>query len=297
MRTLGVHVREALGGLRRDWRSAILSLLVVASSALATAVVLVASSAADRVVARLAEQADLSVFLAVDAPADTRPRVEGAIRREPAVLRAEFVSPEAAAERFRKAFPDLAPLLDEGMPLPASFDITLRAESAAASAEGVVRTLQGIPGVESVRFDRALAERGAAMASVVRRIGTVLALVLALAGALTVFSIVRLSYVARRDEVEILHLVGVPLATIRGPFVLEGMIQGAVGAMIALAILGLGARALRDSMAGLAVGTMGVDVPLSLSWGSAGVLIVGATALGGLAAWLAVRSAARAFVA
>lgn len=58
MRSLGVHVREALGGLRRDWRSALLSLLVVAASALATAVVLVASSAADRAVARLADQAD-----------------------------------------------------------------------------------------------------------------------------------------------------------------------------------------------------------------------------------------------
>lgn len=298
MRSFGVHVREAIGGLRRDWRSAVLSLLVVAASALTTAVVLVASSGADRAVARLAEQADLSVFLAVDAPADARERVDEALRREASVGQVEFVSPAAAAERFRRAFPDLSPLLDDGARLPASFDVRLRtADAAAAQADALARTLQAVPGVESVRFDRELAERGAALVSVVRRVGIVLAIVLAFAGALTVFSIVRLSYVSRRDEVEILHLVGVPLATIRGPFVLEGMIQGFAGAVVALVLLAGGLLALRDHLSALLASAIGSDIALAISWSAAVTLVAGATALGGLAAWLAVRSAARAFVA
>jgi cell division transport system permease protein len=296
IRRLGVHVREALGGLRRDWRSATLSLFVVAASVLATAVVLVASRAADRVVAHLAEQADLSVFLAVDAPADARARVEALLKGDAAVATAEFVSPTAGAERFRRAFPDLAPLLEDGVQLPASFDVRLKAAAEPGSADSLVRALQTVPGVEAVRFDRELAARGTALASVVRRIGVALAVVLALAGGLAVFSIVRLSYVARRDEVEILHLVGVPLATIRGPFVVEGMIQGLTGALLALLLLAMGSSFVRGTLSALSASALGMDVSLALPWGSAALLVLAATGLGGLSAWLAVRSAARAFV-
>lgn len=297
MRSMGVHVREALSGLRRDWRSAALSLLVVASSALATAVVLVASTAADRAVAHLAEQADLSVFLAVDAAPDVRLKVEGALRRDASIAQYEYVSPDAAAVRFRRAFPDLAPLLDDGAPLPASYDVRLKASGGTApAADALLTSLKAIPGVTSVRFERELAERGTALASVVRRVGTALALVLALAGALTVFSIVRLSYVARRDEVEILHLVGVPLSTIRGPFVVEGMLQGMLGALLALLVLSVGLRVVGPRLASMTAAAMGVDLPLSVSFAAGGLLVIGATALGGIAAWLAVRSAARALV-
>jgi cell division transport system permease protein len=298
IRSVGVHLREALGGLRRDWRSAALALLVVTASALAMAVVLVVSTAADRAVARLADQADLSVFLAAGAPADVRQRVDGLLRRDPSVANAEYVGPDAAAARFRRAFPDLAPLLDDGIELPASFDVRFRpGAGGGASAASLARSLQSVPGVESVRFDRELAERGAALVSVVRRVGLALAVVLALAGGVTVFSIVRLSYVARRDEVEILHLVGAPLATIRGPFVLEGMIQGGAGAVIALGLLAAGTRALEEHLKALSAGALGIELPLALSWGTATPLVLGATALGGVAAWLAVRSSARAFVA
>jgi cell division protein FtsX len=91
--------------------------------------------------------------------------------------------------------------------------------------------------------------------------------------------------------------VGVPLATIRGPFVLEGMIQGFAGALLALVLLAGGLHALRDNLAALSASAVGSEIVLAISWSAAITLVVGATALGGIAAWLAVRSAARAFVA
>jgi len=71
----------------------------------------------------------------------------------------------------------------------------------------------------------------------VRAGGFALAAVLIVAAALTVASVVRFALVARREEIHIMQLVGAPIAYIRGPFVLEGLIQGGVGAVIALAIL------------------------------------------------------------
>ena len=60
---------------------------------------------------------------------------------------------------------------------------------------------------------------------------------LAVAAALTVANVVRLAAYARRDEIEIMQLVGAPFAFIRGPFVAEGVLQGGAGALVAIVLL------------------------------------------------------------
>jgi cell division transport system permease protein len=94
-----------------------------------------------------------------------------------------------------------------------------------------------MPGVADVRYDRRWLDRLESLGSFVRWTGLILAAVLVLAAALTVTSVVRLSLHARHDEIEIMELVGAPLSFIRGPFVCEGMIQGGLGASIALVLL------------------------------------------------------------
>ena len=66
-----------------------------------------------------------------------------------------------------------------------------------------------------------------------------LALLMGLAAAVTVATVVRLGLLARRDEIEIMELVGAPLAYIRGPFVAEGLLQGGIGALLAILFLWL----------------------------------------------------------
>ncbi len=74
----------------------------------------------------------------------------------------------------------------------------------------------------------------------IRGAGFALALLMALAAGVTVATVVRLGLHARRDEIEIMQLVGSPMAFIRGPFVAEGLLQGGLGALLALALLWLG---------------------------------------------------------
>ena len=74
------------------------------------------------------------------------------------------------------------------------------------------------------------------------------------------------------------------------------MLQGLLGALLALAVLSVGLRVVGRRLASMSAAAMGVDLPLSVSFAAGGLLVIGATALGGIAAWLAVRSAARALV-
>jgi cell division transport system permease protein len=62
---------------------------------------------------------------------------------------------------------------------------------------------------------------------------------------LTVANVVRLALYARREELDIMNLVGAPQAYVRGPFVMEGVLQGGIGALLALAALAVAFFAIR----------------------------------------------------
>jgi len=89
-------------------------------------------------------------------------------------------------------------------------------------------------GVADVRYDRQWLSRLLSAIVLIRGIGLVIGAMLTTAAALTVASVVRLALHARRDEIEIMQLVGAPQAYVRGPFVMEGVLQGAVGSLVAL---------------------------------------------------------------
>jgi len=144
-----------------------------------------------------------------------------------------------------------------------------------------------VPGVSDVRYDRMWIERLMNAASMVRVWGLALAALLVGAAALTVASVVRLAMVARRDEIHIMQLVGAPIAYIRGPFVVEGLIQGGVGAVVAMVGLWVAFGVMRRSAASWLGGA--VD-PASLAFLSVSMVLglvlagMGVGSLGGLIA-------------
>jgi cell division transport system permease protein len=106
--------------------------------------------------------------------------------------------------------------------------------------------LRQTPGVADVRYDREWLDRLQTAASTVGGLGLILGSILTLAAALTVANVVRLALHARRDEVEIMQLVGAPRAYLRGPFIMEGALHGGLGATLALAALALAFLILRS---------------------------------------------------
>ena len=165
-----------------------------------------------------------------------------------------------------------------------------RSDDAAAVVGQLAARLEAVSGVDDVRFDQRWIERLTTAVGVVRGVG--LAVVLVVAAALTVANVVRLSCVARSDEIEIMRLVGAPLTFVRGPFVLEGILQGGVGASVALSLLAVG-FVLGESLYGEGVRqVLGVDV-LRFLPPTLGVVLVGGGmavgCVGGLVAALSTR--------
>jgi cell division transport system permease protein len=114
-----------------------------------------------------------------------------------------------------------------------------------ASVDALGAALRRADGVADVRYDRQWLDRLLSAVAVIRGAGLLLGTILTLAAALTVANVVRLALYARRDELDIMQLVGAPPAYVRGPFIMEGVLQGGIGALAAVVALGAAFVALR----------------------------------------------------
>ena len=161
------------------------------------------------------------------------------------VASVDYVSRDLALERF-EASPGGTELLAglEENPLPASLEIGLANEGAEGIAPESIRALAdavlALDGVAELSQGQAWVEGYARALSLLRVAVVVLATVLALATLLVVTNTIRLAVYARRDELDILDLVGASRSFVRAPFVIEGFVQGLVAGLVALVVLWLG---------------------------------------------------------
>jgi cell division transport system permease protein len=247
-RALRYATEEAALSLWRGRQAGMLSTLTIALALFVLGGFLLLTANLDRLGTEWSRAAELSVYLQDDVTADQRRAIEAALAPGDVVASHEYVSKADALVRFKQTFSDLAPALDsvETNPLPASFDVRLRPGPGAGSAVDILAArLQQLPGVADVRYDRQWLDRLLSAIRVIRGVGFLLGSVLTIAAALTVANVVRLALYARRDELDIMQLVGAPQAYVRGPFVMEGVLQGGAGALVALAVLGVAYLALR----------------------------------------------------
>jgi cell division transport system permease protein len=231
---------EALGSLRRQRWSVAFSVLTIAAALLVLGGFLLVTVNLDRAVSKWSAAAEFSIYLRDDISQEQRVALNKLLADHPAVAAREYVSKADAVLRFKQDFPDLAAGLDDMPlnPLPASIEVRLRAGRAdGATIEALARRLREAEGVADVRFDRRWLERLGGIVTGLQWAGWILGGVLLAAAVLTVATVVRLALHARRDEVDIMQLMGAPISLLRGPLVFEGLLQGGAGALVALAAL------------------------------------------------------------
>ena len=293
MRALAYFAAEAAASLWRGRRSAILAVLTISAGLFVLGFFLIVNTNLRRLTARWGESAEFAVYLRDDVTAGQLQLIERLIVDSGLVAAHQFVSKEQAVVRFKEEFPDLgatAARLDRN-PFPASIDVRLRADirSAENAVDNLASMLSSQAGVVDVRYDRRWLSRLNGVITFVRTVGVIIVALLALASALTVANVVRLAAHARRDEIEIMQLVGAPFIYIRGPLVLEGVLQGGAGALVAmvsLAVLFAVARARYGNIVADSVGLGSITfLPVELSV----ILLLGGMLLGCVGGFIVAR--------
>jgi cell division transport system permease protein len=160
------------------------------------------------------------------------------IERLPEVSAVRFISREEALAVARREFDELNTIFGsiETNPLPASLEVSLHpGQSDASVIRSVAHRVEDMPVVEEVQFGEDWVDK----IFVLRRVAGIATLTLgigfAAVAALIIGAAIRMAVFARRDEIVIMRLVGATDAFIRRPFVIEGMVTGLIGAILAVA--------------------------------------------------------------
>ena len=240
LQALIYFLREATTGLARSLRVSVLAILTIAVSLFLSGALFLASQNLARTVRAWRAEARFVVY--VDRDADATRRAElmqllAAGRWSETVVE---VSADEADRRFARAFPSLAELVKgRGGELPFSFETRLRppAEGDAAAFASWVEEIRAQAGVEMVDADQDWIEQVETLLALVRGLGLALTLILLGASVFTIASVVRLTSFLYRDEIAVMRLVGATEFFIRGPFYVEGILQGLVGGGLAIGAL------------------------------------------------------------
>jgi len=156
------------------------------------------------------------------------------------VSRVSYVTRDEALKRFKIRLQGQEALLEGIRPevLPTSFEIALkRSHRDTASVENFVVELKRIPGITEVQYGEEWVRRFNSFLNFMRLLGILLGGFLVIAAIFIVSNTIKLTIYSRRDELEVMALVGATRFFIKAPFLLEGLMQGLAGSVLSLALL------------------------------------------------------------
>jgi cell division transport system permease protein len=176
----------------------------------------------------------VKVFFVQDASETQTNAVRAKLLTFPETKTVVFISKDEALKRMKAKYPDLTENLSSN-PLPAAFEVTPKS---ADQVKAIADKLQPLPaGVDKVDYAEKKTERILAVTNVIKYIFLLGSVILLAASTILIANTIRLSIFSRRREVEVMKLVGASNWFIRGPFMLEGVICGLIGAIVAVVLL------------------------------------------------------------
>lgn len=230
-------------------------------------------------------QITISTYMKSGATAAQVESVRTALAKDDRIATATFVPKKDGLQELRarmKGQIDTSILTEN--PLPDKFRVSVRDPQLVPAVAASIRKL---PGVDSVNYGQEVVQRMLQLANVGRRVGLgVIALFVLVAG-IIISNTIRLTVFARRREISIMQLVGATNMYIRLPFICEGLLDGILGAVVAVGILALARASLAPKLAAalpwVQINVVQVDVSSLVLQ----LFLVGG-AVGIVASWIAV---------
>jgi cell division transport system permease protein len=274
----------------REWRLHALSVFSLAVAFVCLGAALLVLTNLRAVEERWSHAGRASIYLKENASQADIDSFKAALASVPGVSQVRYVSSGQARadfgqEEIAKAA-DLAALPVEAF--PASLEIEVKPDMPAADLEDMVAKIRQLPAVDDVETYQSWTERLARLVRGGVAAAALLAVVVFASVLAVIGSTMRLALQRRKTEVEVLRLVGATDGFVKGPFLIEGSAQGALGALGALTLLGALFLVVRGRLDGELAALIGVD-PTFLPWPVALGMVGAGAVLGMTAAALGLR--------
>jgi cell division transport system permease protein len=252
---IGFFLREALRSMSRNAVPSFAAMASVLVTVLVLGVFIPVVQATTGAANDVRSRVLVNVYLKTDAKPDDVTRVNTLLHDNVAhVGKVQYVSKRQALKEQKERYPEAYDLLGSN-PLPDTFRVTpdkpdnalkLKAALAPAAPGGGTTTID--PSIDTVKNSKDDTQKILVATRVVKLTTGLLAVLLVVASILLVSNTIRLSLFSRRREVEVMKLVGATDWFIRWPFVIEGIVLGALGGLLAILLLLVGKIALLDPL-------------------------------------------------
>lgn len=233
LRTSEYFIREVCISIKRNTWMSFASIGTVAVSLFILGMFLIIVMNMNRMASMLESQVQINVYLSDELKGSDIDDIEEDLNKMQGIESVKYVSREEAIVRLRERLGDqkyLLDALDDKNPLPNSFEVTVKQPT---MVETAAKAIERFDGVESAKYGQDVVEHLFDMTRLIRAFGFTLMLLLAGATLFIISNTIRLTVFARRKEIAIMKYVGATDWFIRWPFLLEGVVLGFFGGIIA----------------------------------------------------------------
>ena len=234
--SVGYVARETATNLWRNRMMALAAVLTVAVSLSLVGSALLLRQAVNHELVQLNQNVDLQVFLQPTVTASEISSIQSTIHQIPQIRKVNYLDHQQSYDLMKRLFasdPIIVSVLTPSS-TPPVFQCTLTSPGSAASVASVFR---GLPGIFKVSYASQAAHTLTSISNGAQLVLLVVAIVLLIAALVLILNAIRMAIFARRREVGVMRLVGATSWFIRLPFMVEGLVQGLLGAIVACGIV------------------------------------------------------------
>ncbi|MBD3378276.1 FtsX-like permease family protein [candidate division KSB1 bacterium] len=235
---IGYLLKEAFDGFKRAKLSSLFSVMTVAFLLILIGLFSLLAQNVDRFIHLLRAEYDIQVYIANYLNDQEIEALRVELTAMPEINRIEFYSKEAAAREFRQQFGEQVFEILEENPLPSTFNMELNPQfRQSGDIQALVHELSEWPGVEEVVHQSQALHQLASFSSKAGWVNIFLAIFVIIGSLLVMFHSIRLAIFARRHIISTMELVGATRSFIRWPYLIEGLVQGFVGGILASIVM------------------------------------------------------------
>lgn len=286
--SFGYFLRESLKSIRRNGLLSLASITTVAGSLLILGIFTLLVLNVNYMASTIESEVEITVYVDESLNETGIQTLGQQLVAMPNVAEVRYVSKAEALERLRQRFKEQKQLLDivqEKNPLPNSYELKVSQPNYVGE---VAQSASQITGVRKVKYGKEIVDQLFRLTHLVRVFSLVLILALAVIAVSIIANIIRTAVFNRRKEIGIMKLVGATDWFIRWPFIIEGVILGTMGALIAVFVLNGAYRVLVKNVY-TALPFLPILTPQPLLYKMGALLFTGGICLGALGSGISIR--------
>ena len=229
--------REALTASRRAPLLSALGIVTIAFSLFAFGLFGLVAINIRKALEQVSERVEVRAFLSDSSDIEAVAAAMKDVGEFPEVERVDYVSKEAALDRARKEMGEFADVFEAGV-LPASIEVHLRSGMRSpATVKSVADRIRSYHFVDDVRYGEEWVEKLYKLRNIATVAGITLGAAFAAVAVIIIGATIRMTVLARAKEISIMRLVGATDMFIRMPFLIDGLVKGVLGGLLALLLV------------------------------------------------------------